>query len=106
MANTNLSESLVWARTAAEHIGLDRIQSFEPGNEADIYRGGPRFPTPKWQGKVTNETYTGNFTKYANAIKEDLGLEGPWFQAFDTGVSLRICFSTHQTPHVVFASRG
>lgn len=88
MAHTNVSESVLWAKTAVEHIGLDRIQAFEPGNEPDLYSStnppnglGP----PDYQGKITNETYTGNFTKYVDAVKAALGLEGGhWFQAFDT----------------------
>ena len=90
MANSNVSESVLWAKTAAERIGLDRIQAFEPGNEADLYTDHhPRnsLGPPRYQGKLTNETYTGNFTKYVEAVKAELGLEdGAWFQAFDIAV--------------------
>lgn len=92
MAHSNVSGSVLWAKTAAERIGLDRIQAFEPGNEPDLYSStnppkglGP----PQYQGTLTNETYTGNFTRYVDDVKAELGLgEGSWFQAFDTAAHL------------------
>ncbi|KAI7402144.1 hypothetical protein KC336_g14475 [Hortaea werneckii] len=88
MAHTNVSESVLWAKTAAERIGLDRIQAFEPGNEPDLYPVGDLGP-PDYQGRMTSETYTGNYTMYVEAIKEALDLpDGPWFQAFDTAAHL------------------
>ncbi|RMY54046.1 hypothetical protein D0863_13748 [Hortaea werneckii] len=88
MAHTNVSESVLWAKTAAERIGLDRIQAFEPGNEPDLYPVGDLGP-PDYQGRMTNETYTGNYTMYVEAIKEALDLpDEPWFQAFDTAAHL------------------
>lgn len=87
MAHTNVSESVLWATTAAEHIGLDRIQAFEPGNEPDLYPTG--LGPPDYQAFLTNETYTGNYTKYVEAVKQALNLpDVPWFQAFDTAAHL------------------
>lgn len=86
MAITDISETVLWATTVVDAIGLDAIYAFEPGNEADLYpltRLGP----PTYQGVQTNESYTGNFTTYAAAIIDALNItsdQQPFFQAFDT----------------------
>ena len=88
MAQTDVNETLLWARTAAERIGIDRIQAFEPGNEPDLYPVDDLNP-PQYQGELTNETYTGNFTKYVAAIKAAVDTPpGPFFQAFDTAAHI------------------
>lgn len=85
MAITNISETVLWATTVVEHIGLDQIHSFEPGNEPDLYPATNLGP-PTYQAAQTNESYVGNFTTYAAAIIDALNLtsEQPFFQAFDT----------------------
>lgn len=88
LAQTNVSETVAWAQSSAELIGIDRIQAFEPGNEPDLYPIAELVP-PEYQGELTNETYTGNFTKYVDAIKEAVDIpESPFFQAFDTAAHL------------------
>ena len=37
LAITDINETVLWATTEVEHIGLDMIHSFEPGNEPDLY---------------------------------------------------------------------
>lgn len=87
MAETNVSETVLWAKTAAEIIGLDRIEAFEPGNEPDLYPTGGLGP-PAYQGALTNQTYVGNFTKYVDAVKTAINPPEPFFQAFDTSAHL------------------
>lgn len=88
MAIRNLIEAVVWARSAADIIGIDRIQAFELGNEADLYPD-PRLKPPYYQGHLSNETYVGNFTAYAAVIAAAVRLpDGPLFQAFDTSMHL------------------
>jgi hypothetical protein len=83
MAITDMNETVRWAASAVEHIGIDMIHSFEPGNEPDLYP----FPTllpPDYQGKQDNESYVGNFTAYAAAIRDAVEIPSePFFQAFD-----------------------
>lgn len=92
LAQTNISETLLWARTAAEGISIDRIYAFEPGNEPDLYPVGnetDKLGPPEYQDELTNETYTGNFTKYVDAIKQAVDIPSePFFQAFDTAAHL------------------
>lgn len=95
LATTNISETVLWAKTAAAHIGLGQIQAFEVGNEPDLYPTNSTDPAmsplgpPYYQGELTNETYTGNFTKYVNAIKAAVDIpDEPLFQAFDTSSHL------------------
>lgn len=83
MAITNISETILWATTAVDSIGIDKIHSFEPGNEADLYPSGDLGP-PTYQAKQTNESYVGNFTAYAAAIAGAVGVSESFFQAFDT----------------------
>ncbi|POS69078.1 beta-glucuronidase [Diaporthe helianthi] len=83
LAITDINETVRWATSAVDHIGIDRIHSFEPGNEPDLYP----FPTlrpPTYQGQQDNEFYVGNFTAYANAIIDAVDIPSePFFQAFD-----------------------
>lgn len=86
MAITDVSETVLWATTVVDAIGLDAIYAFEPGNEADLYPATNLGP-PTYQAALTNETYVGNFTAYAAAIIDALNLttdQLPYFQAFDT----------------------
>ncbi|KAI2638524.1 hypothetical protein GGS21DRAFT_508667 [Xylaria nigripes] len=92
LATTNISETIAWTQSAVDIIGLDRIFSIQPGNEADLYRdtyegadGIPLHP-PEYQGTLNNSTYVGNWTKYVTEIKENVpGLpSGRFFTAFDT----------------------
>ncbi|KAK9416313.1 hypothetical protein SUNI508_01730 [Seiridium unicorne] len=90
LATTNVSETIAWAQSAASSIGWDRIQSIEIGNEPDLYSdtftgaNGIALQPPEYQGNLDNETYVGNFTKYAAAIADAVTLpDGPIFQAFD-----------------------
>lgn len=87
MGITDLQETVLWATSVVEHIGIDKIHSFEPGNEADLYPAytGP----PTYQGALTNESYVGNFTEYAAAIASAVdNPSGPFFQAFDVSTHL------------------
>ena len=52
LASTNVSETVLWATTAAERVGIDRIQAFEPGNEPDLYPATNLTP-PYYQGLLT-----------------------------------------------------
>ncbi|KAI1433888.1 glycoside hydrolase family 79 protein [Xylaria sp. CBS 124048] len=101
LATRNISEPIAWAQSAVETIGIDSIFSIQPGNEADLYsntftgaNGIPLHP-PQYQGRLTNETYVGNWTQYVSAIKKAVpGLPSErFFTAFDT--------STHFGPQVV-----
>ncbi|KAI0198593.1 hypothetical protein F4808DRAFT_462708 [Astrocystis sublimbata] len=92
LATTNISETVSWTKSAVDIIGLDKIFSIQPGNEADLYTdtftgadGIPLHP-PEYQGNLTNETYVGNWTRYVSAIKEGVFRQpsGRYFTAFDT----------------------
>lgn len=84
LAIANVNQAVAWARTSAVGIGMDRIHSFEVGNEADLYPD-PKLLPPTYQGHLDNKTYVANFTKYAAAIAKAVKLpRGPFFQAFDT----------------------
>ncbi|KAI4867653.1 glycoside hydrolase family 79 protein [Hypoxylon rubiginosum] len=90
LATTNISETVAWAQSAVKGIGIDNIHSIQPGNEADLYtdtytgEGGIELHPPEYQGKLSNETYVGNWTKYADAILKAVDLpEGRFFTAFD-----------------------
>ncbi|KAI1502513.1 hypothetical protein F5X99DRAFT_378939 [Biscogniauxia marginata] len=37
MATTNISETIAWAQSAIEAIGMENIHSIQPGNEANLY---------------------------------------------------------------------
>lgn len=91
LATTNISESVAWAHSAVDVIGIEKIFSIQPGNEADLYtdtftgvNGIPLHP-PGYQGKLTNESYVGNWTKYVSAIKSGVPSlpSGRMFTAFD-----------------------
>ncbi|KAI1475035.1 glycoside hydrolase family 79 protein [Daldinia sp. EC12] len=93
LATTNVSETVAWAQSAVERIGLENIHSIQPGNEADLYaddfrgEGGVELNPPEYQGKLNNETYVGNWTKYVDAILAAVDLpEGRLFTAFDVAV--------------------
>lgn len=90
LATTNISETIAWAQSAVKGIGLENIHSIQPGNEADLYaddyRGEGVIPLhpPQYQGRLSNETYVGNWTKYADAILGAVKLpQGRFFTAFD-----------------------
>ncbi|KAI1748385.1 glycoside hydrolase family 79 protein [Xylaria castorea] len=92
LATTNVSEPVAWAQSAVDIIGLDKIFSIQPGNEADLYtntftgaNGIPLHP-PNYQGNLNNETYVGNWTRYVSAIKDAVPSvpSGRYFTAFDT----------------------
>lgn len=93
LATTNISEPVAWARSAVDALGVARIFSLQPGNEADLYSdtftgaGGVPLHPPAYQGTLTNETYVGNWTAYVAAIREgvpEVVSEGRYFTAFDT----------------------
>ncbi|KAI1375335.1 glycoside hydrolase family 79 protein [Hypoxylon crocopeplum] len=90
LATTNVSETVAWAQSAVEGIGLGNIHSIQPGNEADLYtddfagEGGVELNPPEYQGHLSNESYVGNWTKYADAILDAVTLpKGRFFTAFD-----------------------
>ncbi|KAI0182472.1 beta-glucuronidase [Xylaria flabelliformis] len=92
LATTNISEPVSWAQSAVDIIGLDKIFSIQPGNEADLYtntftgvNGIPLHP-PEYQGNLDNETYVGNWTNCVSAIKDAVPSvpSGRYFTAFDT----------------------
>lgn len=83
LAITDIDETVLWATSVVEHIGIDLIHSFEPGNEPDLYPAGNLGP-PTYQGKQDNASYVGNFTTYAAAIIDAVDIPSePFFQAFD-----------------------
>ncbi|ORY57850.1 uncharacterized protein BCR38DRAFT_448818 [Pseudomassariella vexata] len=93
LATTNVNETVAWAKSAVEIVGIDKIQAIELGNEPDLYS--PNFTEdqdgvsvtlgpPDYQGKFTNETYVRNWTTYAAAVIAGVDLPTePIFQAFD-----------------------
>ena len=89
LATTNISEAVAWAKAAVEGIGLEQIHSIQPGNEPDLYKdnfkgeGGQYLGPPDYQGTLTNETYVGNYTKSAAAIRDAIDLPDHFFTAFD-----------------------
>ncbi|KAI6080705.1 glycoside hydrolase family 79 protein [Hypoxylon rubiginosum] len=90
LATTNVSEAVAWAQAAMKGIGIDNIHSIQPGNEADLYsdtftgEGGIKLNPPEYQGTLSNESYVGNWTKYADAILKAVDLpKGRFFTAFD-----------------------
>ncbi|KAI0828118.1 glycoside hydrolase family 79 protein [Hypoxylon sp. FL0890] len=90
LATTNVSETIAWAQSAVNGIGLGNIHSIQPGNEPDLYaddyrgEGGIELHPPQYQGDLSNETYVGNWTKYADAILGAVDLpKGRFFTAFD-----------------------
>lgn len=83
MAITDVDETVLWATTVTDAIGIDTIYAFEPGNEPDLYPATNLGP-PTYQAAQTNESYVGNFTKYAAAIANAVNVTEPFFQAFDT----------------------
>ena len=91
LANRNISEAVEWAKAAVAGIGMEQIHSIQIGNEPDAYNndfhgeGGVFLGPPKFQGKLTNQTYVGNYTQYANAIRNVLALPTRFFTAFDVG---------------------
>ena len=99
LATTNVSEAVAWAVAAVDAIGLNQIHSIQPGNEPDLYRddftgeGGQYLGPPDYQGTQSNESYVGNYTKYAAAIREAIDLPDHFFTAFDVAAHV-------DTPHV------
>ncbi|KAI1413132.1 hypothetical protein F5Y13DRAFT_161643 [Hypoxylon sp. FL1857] len=90
LATTNVSETIAWAQSAVKGIGLENIHSIQPGNEPDLYsddyrgEGGIELHPPQYQGHLSNESYVGNWTKYADAILDAVKLpQGRFFTAFD-----------------------
>ncbi|KAI1100315.1 glycoside hydrolase family 79 protein [Jackrogersella minutella] len=90
LATTNVSETIAWAQSAVNGIGVDNIHSIQPGNEADIYsatfqgEGGVVLGPPDYQGYLSNESYVGNWTAYADAVLGAVDLPaGRFFTAFD-----------------------
>ncbi|KAI1455813.1 glycoside hydrolase family 79 protein [Annulohypoxylon moriforme] len=90
LATTNISETIAWAQSAVEGVGLDNIHSIQPGNEANLYsddftgEGGVELNPPEYQGYLSNKSYVGNWTKYADAVLGAVDLpEGRFFTAFD-----------------------
>ncbi|KAI0402852.1 hypothetical protein F4802DRAFT_599663 [Xylaria palmicola] len=93
LATTNISEAVAWARSAVDIVGVDRIFALQPGNEADLYSdtfagaGGIPLHPPGYQGRLDNETYVGNWTRYVAAIRDGVPgvpAAGRHFAAFDT----------------------
>ncbi|KXJ91351.1 hypothetical protein Micbo1qcDRAFT_163046 [Microdochium bolleyi] len=89
-ADTNVSEAIVWAKTAIDTIGINSIHSLQIGNEPDLYRDDFRgergifLGPPAYQGTLDNATYVGNWTKYATAIRRALpSVPNRFFTAFD-----------------------
>ncbi|KAI0599914.1 hypothetical protein F4775DRAFT_99764 [Biscogniauxia sp. FL1348] len=90
MATTNISETIAWTQSAIDAIGIDKIHSIQPGNEANLYtdtftgEGGIALHPPEYQGTLSNESYVGNWTNYVAAIKEAVSVpDGRFFTAFD-----------------------
>lgn len=83
LAITDVDETVLWATTVVDAIGIDAIYAFEPGNEPDLYPATNLGP-PTYQAAQTNESYVGNFTQFAAAIADAVNLTQPFFQAFDT----------------------
>lgn len=86
MADPDIARGAVrWAKAAAGKIGLERIHSFEPGNEPDLYPATGLGP-PQWQGRQDNGTYVANFLNYCDAVAAAVGLPRGTrkFQALDT----------------------
>ncbi|KAM3509920.1 hypothetical protein MY11210_006110 [Beauveria gryllotalpidicola] len=85
MADPDSAQAVRWAKAAAGKIGLDRIHSFEPGNEPDLYPATGLGP-PRWQGRQDNGTYVANFLNYCDAVAAAVGLPRGTrkFQALDT----------------------
>ncbi|KAI8629631.1 glycoside hydrolase family 79 protein [Xylariaceae sp. FL1651] len=92
LATTNISEPIAWVQSAVAVMGIDKIFSIQPGNEADLYTNtftgadGIALHPPQYQGKLSNASYVGNWTKYVAAIKEAVPSlpSGRFFTAFDT----------------------
>lgn len=89
LANSNVSEAVAWAKAAIEGIGMEQIHSIQIGNEPDLYRDDFRgeddvfLGPPHFQGSLNNETYVGNYTEFAAAIREAIDLPDHFFTAFD-----------------------
>ncbi|KAI1464137.1 glycoside hydrolase family 79 protein [Daldinia caldariorum] len=105
LATTNVSETVAWAQSAVEGIGLENIHSIQPGNEADLYaddfygEGGIELNPPEYQGTLTNETYVGNWTKYVDAILAAVDLpKDRLFSAFD--VAAHVGDDAHEDAYV------
>ncbi len=93
MATTNISETIAWTQAAVDGIGIDRIHSIQPGNEANLYddqyrgEGGAFLGPPQYQGTQSNATYVGNYTRYVDAILDAVSAipRTRFFTAFDVG---------------------
>lgn len=89
LATTNVSETIAWATSAVEGIGMEQIHSIQVGNEPDLYSDnfkgskGQDLSPPQYQGTLDNKSYVGNYTKYANAIKKAIKIPDRFFTAFD-----------------------
>ncbi|KAI0513032.1 hypothetical protein F5B22DRAFT_648126 [Xylaria bambusicola] len=104
LATTNISEPIAWTQSALDSISEDQIFSIQPGNEPDLYADGftgangiPLQP-PEYHGTLTSETYVGNWTRYAAAIKDAVSAvpKGRVFSAFDLAAAnsfpVDVCF--------------
>ncbi|KAI1798767.1 glycoside hydrolase family 79 protein [Daldinia bambusicola] len=106
LATTNVSETVAWAQSAVDGIGIENIHSIQPGNEADLYadnfrgEGGVELNPPEYQGTLTNETYVGNWTAYVDAILAavDPLPQGRIFTAFD--VAAHVGDTAHEDAYV------
>ncbi|KAH8195530.1 hypothetical protein TruAng_010315 [Truncatella angustata] len=92
LANTNTSEAIAWTQSAVDIIGWDKIQAIEIGNEPDLFNDiftgvdGIALQPSAYLGTLNNETYVGNYTKFADAIAEAVKFpDYPILQAFDIG---------------------
>lgn len=85
MATPDMEEAVRWATAATDRLGADRIHSYEPGNEPDLYPAKGLEP-PNWQGKQNNGTYVNNFLNYCGRVRNVLGFPRGTrrFQALDT----------------------
>ena len=94
LATTNISEAVAWAESAVQTIGLGQIHSIQIGNEPEAYSntfqgaGGVFLGPPDYQGTLTNESWVGNYTKYAQAVQAAVSLPQDFFTAFDIGAQV------------------
>lgn len=95
LAVANVSEAVAWAVSAVDGIGIEQIHSIQIGNEPDLYRndfageGGRYLGPPDYQGTLDNDTYVGNYTNYARAIKAAVELPDKFFTAFDVAAHVQ-----------------
>ena len=87
LATTNISETIAWAQSAVAGIGLSQIHSIQLGNEPNGYPSAGLGP-PNFQGHLDNQTYEGNYTEYAAAIRKAVALPQKFFTAFDVAADV------------------